>query len=458
MTTVLAAVVAALLAARVAWWVLRRPQRGVLLLAALVPFDGLLLVLPGGGPLGPWKEGLTLAVLAATLVAPAAARGEPRRVLPPWGYAVIAYATLGLVAAAVAADVVGLWGLKVGYFYLLLPLALWRCPLSALDRDRLVTILMATGALTAVIGLAQQVVGEERLAALGYEYNTTIRTAGGLLRAFSTFTQPFSFGLFVMLVLLVCLPVALSDPRRTRNLAFLVVSPVLVLGMATSVVRGAFLGLAVGGLALVVWRYRSLLHALGPVLVGVVLLPPAVLAAFASSTSLGQRTSGWSVVLEEILGAPLGHGIGYTGAAAERALQGGADQSQVLVIGGEFYLPDNQYVKQALELGPLGVWLLLLVGASVVVAGRRVARQAQAQGRVADRALAEGIAASVVGAAAASLVSTYLEIFPLDVYFWLLLGVVLCLDRPRPPSTGRRSPSAPEAAVSRPTSASSSVP
>lgn len=458
MTTVLAAVVAALVVVRVAWWVHTRPQRGVLLLAALVPFDGLLLVLPGGGPLGPWKEGLTLAVLAATLVAPASARGEHGRPLPSWGYAVLAYGTVGVVAAAVAADLVGLWGLKVGYFYLLLPIALWRCPFTARDRDHLVTILMATGAVTALVGLAQQVVGAERLAGLGYEYNTTIRTAGGLLRAFSTFTQPFSFGLFVMLVLLVCLPVALSDPRRTRNLAFLVASPVLVVGMATSVVRGAFLGLAAGLLVLAVWRYRSLAHALGPAVVGLFFVPPAVAAVFVSSTSLGQRTSGWSVVVEQILGAPLGHGVGYTGAGAEKAVEEGADPSRVLTLGGELYLPDNQYVKSALELGPVGLWLLLVVGISVVVAGRRVARAAAAQGRTADRALAEGITASVVGAAAAGLVSTYLEIFPLDVFFWLLLGVVLCLDRTDRPSTGRPSPCVPAEAASRPTSVSSSVP
>jgi hypothetical protein len=41
-----------------------------------------------------------------------------------------------------------------------------------------------------------------------------------------------------------------------------------------------------------------------------------------------------------------------------------------------------------------------------------------------DAALAEGVAASILASAAAAMVATYFEIFPMDLYFWLLLGVV----------------------------------
>ncbi len=125
------------------------------------------------------------------------------------------------------------------------------------------------------------------------------------------------------------------------------------------------------------------------------------------------------------------------------------------LLDGQVYLPDNLYVKTAIELGVIGVWLLLLLGVVVVVVAVRAARAAADRGHRSDRGLAEGIAVSVVGAAAASLVSTYLEIFPLDLYFWLLLGVLLCFPRA---STSTPSPSDPEGVASRPTSASSSVP
>ncbi len=429
------------------WALVARPQRGVLLLAALVPFDGLLLVVPVGDSLAPWKEALVLAVLLATFFAPASARAQVTGRAPGWVPAAIGLVALGLASAAVVGGLVGLWGAKITFFYVLLAVVLWRCPLDRVERDRLVTILMATGLVTALVGLAQQLVGPTRLNDLGYAYNDVIRFSGGFFRSFSTFTQPFSFGLFLTLVLLVCLPVAMSDPRRPRNTVFLAVVPILVLGMATSLVRGAFLGLLAGLVFLCAWRYRGLVHALVPTGLVVLLPPSTVLAAFLSSTSLQERGTGWSVALERVLEAPLGHGLGTTGAAAEKALELGAPLRDVIVVDGRSYQPDNQFVKIALELGPLGLWLLILLLAAAVTGAMAVARES----RRSDRALAEGVAASVVAAAAAGLVSTYLEIFPLDLYFWLLLGVLLSCDRS---STSTLSASDPEEVGSRPTSVS----
>ncbi len=437
--------------------VLARPQRGLLVLAALLPFDGLLVVVPGGDSVGAWKEALLLGVLLATFLSPQAARrARSARVLPSglaaWLPPLVGLLSIGLVSAVLDGGVVGLIGLKVNFFYALVPLILWRTPFDRAERDRLVTILMATGVATAVFGLAQQVLGAERLNQMGFEYNTNIRFAGGLLRSFSTFTQPFSFALFVTLVLLVCLPVALSDPRRTRNTLFLVATPVLAAGMAASVVRGAYVATLVGLVFLVFWGYRGLVHVLVPgALVAGVVLSGTLGTAFLSASSLGQRTTGWSLVWERIVGAPLGNGIGVTSSAAEKALELGADRQSVLVLDGQAYQPDNYYVKTLLELGPLGLWLFLLLGAGAVYAAVRASRGSVGN----DRALAAGVGASVLGAAAAATVSTYLEVFPLDFYFWLLLGVLLCYATP---STSTPSPSVRAGAAYRPTSESSSVP
>ncbi len=431
--------------------IIARPQRGLLLLAALVPFDGLLLILPAGEVLAPWKELLVVFVLGATLVAPKAALRSKPALTYAWIPAAAAMFVLSLVSAVLVGGLVGFWGMKVDWFYILVPLALWRCPFTARDRDHLVTVLMATGVLTAAYGLLQQVLGEAGLVSLGYEYNSAIRFSGGLLRSFSSFTQPFSFGLFVSLVVLVCLPVALSDPRRTRNRVFLLLTPLLIAGLASSVVRGSYVALGAGLLFLAVLRFRGMLHILVPAPLALFLVPPGVLAAFFSSSSLGQRTSGWSDIRDLVVSAPLGNGVGRTGAAAEKSLELGVKPSEVILLKGESYLPDNQFVKTTLELGPLGLWLLLLIGAAAVAAAMQASRVSSGN----DRALAEGIAASVVAAAAASFVATYLEIFPLDFFFWLFLGVLLCYDRP---SDSTPLPSAPREVASRPTSASSSMP
>ncbi|MCU1692039.1 MAG: hypothetical protein JWM64_1130 [Frankiales bacterium] len=431
-------------------WVVRRPQRGVLLLAALAPFDGVLLIVPHPGLVEGWKEGLVLATVAAALLAPA----PHRRPLPGWVPALTGLVLVGLVSAVVVGGVQGLLGLKIDFFYLLLLPALWRCPFTRGDRDRLVTVLMTTGAVASVVGLAQQVVGQEALNQLGYEYNTTIRTADGLLRSFSTFNQPFPFGLYVMLVLLVGLPVALGDPGRRRNRLFLALVPVLVLGMLSSIVRAAIAGLAVGFVFLWWHRHRVLAHAVPPGLAALLFVPPAVAAPLLSPSSLGQRTSGWTATFSQVLAAPFGSGIGASGSAAEKA-------SQVSGTADTSYQPDNYYFKTLFELGPVGLWLLLLLlvaaflwARGLSLALRRASADAPPRDGRGDEDLAAGIAASVLAAMTASLVATYFEIFPLDLFFWLLLGVLTSLQAGSPSTP---SPSAPAAAVSRPTSVSSSV-
>ncbi len=407
---------------------IQRPQRGLLLLAALLPFDGLLLIVPGGEAAGPWKEAVLMLTLLAVVVSPRAAHAAGPIAMPPWVPPAVAMISLGVISAVITGGTIGFWGFKISFLYAVVPVILWACPFTASDRDRLVSILMVTGTVTALVGLAQQVAGPTRLNDIGYEYNSAIRFSGGLLRSFSTFTQPFSFGLFVSLTLLICLPIAMADVKRTRNLLFLVVSPLLVVGMSTSVVRGATLALVVGLLVLALWRFRGLFHAAVPAFIAVLFVPVSVLTSYVSSSSLGQRTTGWQTIFDSLLTAPLGNGIGTTGAAAEKAEELGANIDDLVTYGSgaDLYLPDSQYVKTIIELGPLGLWLLLLWGAAGVATAVAVARRTTGN----DRALAQGIAASIIGAAASSLVANYLEIFPLDFYFWLLLGVLLTVGSP----------------------------
>ncbi len=197
---------------------------------------------------------------------------------------------------------------------------LWRAPFDARDRDHLVTILMGTTAVTAVVGLAQQVIGGERLAELGYRWDEHLRISGGILRSFSTFTTPFAFGLFVMIGLIVGCSVSFADPHRLRNRLFLCATPIMVLGMGVTIVRASYIGLAVALLWLAVHRYRTLLlgfgatAALAPLVLFAV--PSSILAPLFSSSSLGERGDGWSQTLSSLWVHPFGQGLGATGSAA----------------------------------------------------------------------------------------------------------------------------------------------
>ena len=406
----------------------RRPQRGLLVLAALVPFDGLLLLAPRLPAIAAgWKEALVLGTLAATFFAPPSARAAAPRRLPGWVPAAGGLLVLALASALVVGGLQAAWGLKIGFFFVLVAAIAWRCPLDGHERDALVTILCVAGFITAVYGLVQQVLGPANLHALGYEYNTAIRTTGGFLRSFSSFDNPFGFGYFLMLVLLVGVPHALDRPDRLRSRAFLLASPVLVAGLASTFVRGAWVGLFVGLAYLGAVRFPRLLLGLPFAVVGLLLLPSGVSSAAFSSSSGAERVVGWESNIAEITGRPLGVGLGSSNAAAEKVA--GAGRTETV------FHPDNEYYRAAYELGALGLWLTVLLLVSAFLSTRAVAVGVPGG----DGVFALAVSSTVLAAAAASVVATYFDTFPNNVYFWLFLGVVasqgVSRSRPNPQPT-----------------------
>ncbi|MBY6538331.1 O-antigen ligase family protein [Rhodococcus sp. BP-349] len=450
----LAAVVVLIVAFLVARAVFHRPQLGVLLVAAFVPLNGLLAILPLPGFVAGWKEGLVIFTLGSAWIRRSRALGVRRpTLLMPWWPAAALFLVFGTASALLSFGVIGFVGIKVTFFYLLLVAILWLAPFDARDRDHLVTILMGMGAFTSLVGIAQLLAGPAALVALGYEYGTQVRTSGGLLRTFSTFNLPFPFGLYVMLSLLVGGAVALANPMRRRNLLFLCASPVMVVAMSSAIVRAALLGLAVGLIYMTIIRFRALggLLVIMAALVGAILpFVPKITSVFFSSSSLNERGGRWNEVIEKVRTHWLGEGLGSSGAAADRISSAAGENitgSQGLSTN---YQPDNYYVKTALELGPIGLWAVIALLVTALIWCTRLSRTLPGQ----DGALTLGVGASIVAAMFASLVATYFEIFPIDVYFWLLLGVVGCAAAQHESSSGP-SPSVPAAAASRHTSASS---
>ncbi|MBJ7288647.1 MAG: O-antigen ligase domain-containing protein [Williamsia sp.] len=451
--------IGALIAVAVVVWIARRPQRGVLLLAALTPLHGLLDIAPVPGVAAAWKEGLVALTLLCAFLRRGRRRSWPPVHIPYWP-AIVVFVAFGLVSAVLTYGPFGLVGAKVTFFYLALLVILWFAPFDARDRDNLVSILMGMCVLVGLVGIAQQIVGPGELVRLGYQFGQQIRTSGPLFRTFSTFNQPFGFGLYVMLALLVGGAVALAEPRRRRNRVFLCLWPVMAVVMATSVVRAAIVGLVVGVVWLAVIRFRSILAPLGVLVVGAAaafpLLPKSATSVFFSSSSLGQRGAGWSDIISSIMVHPFGRGLGSSGAAADRisTAQGDSTTAVTASAGGTIqtgssnYQPDNYYIKTLLELGPIGLWVFLALIVTALIWCVRSSRTLPDR----DGALALGVSASIVAAMVASLVATYFEIFPMDVHFWLLLGVVGCATAQQA-SRSVRSHSDPVEAGSRPISA-----
>jgi O-antigen ligase len=135
------------------------------------------------------------------------------------------------------------------------------------------------------------------------------------------------------------------------------------------------------------------------------------------ATSLGQRSQSWTDHISTIFD-PIGHGIGTTGSA-------GAKVEATLKIDGDVYQPDNQYFKTIYELGVIGLFFFIFLLVTALLTAR--AAVPRLHGR--DQALAEGLSAHILGVIAACFVATYFEIFPMDFFFWLLLGIVVTCVR-----------------------------
>ena len=173
-----------------------------------------------------------------------------------------------------------------------------------------------------------------------------------------------------------------------------------------------------------VTRYRQVLVVLAH---GALWLAAALIVAsgisgvFLSGESLQERFDIWGNNITQVAEHPLGQGIGSTGSAADKLTEQTGKKKDVLQ-------PDNYYLKTTLELGVLGLWLLLVLFVTAFSSVHSAVRRLSGY----DAALATGVAASVLAAATVSLVATYFEVFPMDAYFWLLLAVVAtCVPRSR---------------------------
>ncbi|GAC1587845.1 MAG: hypothetical protein NVS3B21_03100 [Acidimicrobiales bacterium] len=393
----------------------RRPQVGILTLIALAPFNGALAIVPHPSAVNAWKELLVLATLGATFICPVEARSQEAQSRPGWVPALALWVVATFAAAGASASLATALGLKVTFFYAFAAWALWRCPLDERERDRVITVLMVTGAIEALFGLVQQAVGPTSLHRLGFPYNSTIRFAGSFFRSFGTFAQPFGLGFYLMAVMLICIPAALSDPGRLRNLLFFAALPMFLAGIAATVVRGAVFGLGVGLAYLGFSRYRILLLAFPLGLIGLVALPPEVSNAALSSTSTGQRATGWRENINVIVSHPLGKGPGTSSAAAEGVAKYRPTESRKTT-----YQPDNYFYHVAYEAGVIGLWAFLVLLVAAIVTARHRSRAGPAP----FAPFAEGTAALLLAGAAASLVASFYEIFPMDALFWVLLAAV----------------------------------
>jgi hypothetical protein len=96
-----------------------------------------------------------------------------------------------------------------------------------------------------------------------------------------------------------------------------------------------------------------------------------------------------------------------------------AHQSNALLVQ-----PDNSYLKTGFELGLPGLWMQILLLIALLLWSRKVERHVRGD----DARFVMSFTAQMLGIIVAATVSTYFEIFPMDVMFWLMIGIVATID------------------------------
>jgi hypothetical protein len=153
------------------------------------------------------------------------------------------------------------------------------------------------------------------------------------------------------------------------------------------------------------------------------LLPGSFGQASFASGSFTERQTGWVANLDQAA-EPFGNGIGTTGSAAEKAIA-------VRASGDDFYQPDNNYYKVMYELGVLGLFFF----AATLIACFLYTRDVEKQVQGTERAITIGTSANILAAAVAAITLVYFEVFPNELFFWLLMGTVTSCVRNVPESS-----------------------
>jgi hypothetical protein len=88
------------------------------------------------------------------------------------------------------------------------------------------------------------------------------------------------------------------------------------------------------------------------------------------------------------------------------------------------YKRDNYCFEVAYQFGVLSLWFFLLLVLTLFQTFNALGNGLSGV----DAAFADGVGALVLAAMAASMVATFFELLPHDLFFWLLVGVTASMD------------------------------
>lgn len=434
----------------------KRPDRSLLTLIVLFPFQGLVLAklwalgLPVSADkaLGSWKEVLAIAVVLAGLRSYLAS-GRRADALDRLALTFVLLTGLytafqaHIIPGAPSASTVRLFGFRETGGFVLLLLGARHADLGSNFAGRAARALFAVAVVVSAVGLFEAIDSSawnrfvvETIRYPGYQYRVlgqappnqfsilTYGTIGGhrFVRIGSVFLNELDLSWYLIL------PLAIGIERilRRRNSPWISVGTALIgIALLLTQTRSSILGgLVVVALALQPaagrgrhWRTQFALLLAGVALVGV----PAAFATgvtrrvgsvgSAGNQDTAGHLSGFSQGVDTMVRHPLGIGLGRAAGTGQRFSVSG------------YVIPENNYLEVGDELGVAGFVLFLALTVALFVALRRAAR-------VSPEPVVAAIWAASGGLAVAALfLQPWSDDFAIVWTFWGMAGAALALVR-----------------------------
>jgi uncharacterized membrane protein len=385
----------------------------LLLLLAAFPWVDFLARRSLGGLSGAWDEMFLLGSFACLAWVVFVVRRWDLRTVPlllPLCVAVVA--AVGSVTLRDVPQAVGIFTLRVTFQPLLFYFLGFLLPRDRRIARWAVAIFLAASLLLAIHGLYQYATDAPMPASWIDTHEKTIGT-----RAYSIIENPNGLGAFLLLGTLLAAGLALQRIATRERLVLAAVAVVLAAGIAVTFSRGAWLGLAVGLMALMALSRWRLLIGLGAAGAAVLLALPGVFAerlAFAFSNAYLAKSASagrlyvWRIAANRIVENPwTGVGLGTFGGTS------------AFLFEWSRLWTDSFYLQLASEGGLvlLGafLWVLLRAGKGLVAA---YIDQADTY----LRGVAAGVFGGFVAVAFANLTASVWETVAVGSAFWFLVG------------------------------------
>ncbi|RAI92349.1 hypothetical protein DET54_11056 [Paenibacillus pabuli] len=337
---------------------------------------------------------------------------------------VIALGALNLLLGA--SVVTFIYGIKITFLPLIMMftgMLISQCQgIYAFARTNLIIFILL------IVGwLVQYSLGIDNLISLGFIYGVNIKNyLEGVPRLSSITYSPDGYAYALLITGLI----AERTKMALKHRFFRVIIQLLTISfLLLSTIRSALLLWFVYQIIMFFLQIRKYSKK-NTLLIGVtfMLLPAAVFFGsrmlesknLLSSSSLLDRLQTWgnSLTSPFTMNGVIGNGIGSVGAASRRTYMIGVNSSNFAV--------DNQYFSLYEQTGWIGIiyFIVLFMWIVVSLVKRMNTSTDSSPLRLPQMALALG-----AGVAAASLTTNVLELFPANVFFWMLIGMAIVQSR-----------------------------